>query len=241
MSKRKFADETEARPPAATIVMTKAGARRYQHRKPAEVRVTVIATKPPSQDVREMEAAEKALQASYNSLSTHLRMHRPCQDEALAPNYGSILYKLYQQKKLTKQQLYGWSFFWDDLRRERDRESSQSMVMGVEGGASQGNYASRELRKKVPGPSARLTKEGERARAIWHSLRSHERGLLDQMIRDALRTEGYKEVHAHTVDYLGGILSGYADNRQKIAAGVSAIQRLLSSIAEAYGVQPFET
>lgn len=205
--------------------MTKRGA--------VAVRVTVHA------DIREMQASEKALQESYNSLSGFLRMHRPCRDEPLAPNPGGILHRLWGRGHLTKQQLYGWQTFWSDLRKER--ESSNALVGSLAGGSSEGNYPAREMQRATPGPSTRLTREGERARQVWHLLHKHERGLLEQLIRDTLRTEGYKEVHAHSMDYLGKVLSGYSDNRQAVAAATRAVQGVLTSIAEKYNFQPFET
>lgn len=205
------------------------------------VRVTTRPAKPVvPPDIREMEAAEKALQESYNSLSRHLRMHRGCRDEGLAPNAGSILYKLWISDKLTKQQLYGWQCFYDDVKAEWG--SSNSLVASMNGGgASEGNYPSREMQRSRVGPSARLTKEGVRANEVLGRLHNHERGLLEQLVRDAYHTEGNKEIHRHTLPYLGNILAGYRDNRQCIAAAVSAIQRLLSSLGEAYGLEPFET
>ena len=190
-------------------------------------------------DIREMESAEKALQASYHSLSQHLRAHRACRDEPLAPNHGGILSAMFAKGQLTEPQLKGWKRFWDDLRKER--ESSNAMVGSLTGGSSGGSYSSRELQKARPGPSTRLTEGGARARWVAQSLHFHERGLLEQLIRDTLRTEGYKEIHAHSLSSLGGLLAGYRDNRQCNAAAVSAIQRLLSSIAEKYGVQQFQS
>lgn len=243
MSKRKFAPDANDRNPSVTITITKSGMRRHDHRKRAEVLNGVSVGSGPAMrnpvpsDIREMLASEKALQESYNSLDQHLRVHRPCQDEALAPNYGGMLYRMWQQKKLTKQQLDGWQSFWEDLMKAAG--SSNSVVASLEGGSTV-DYATRELQKARPGPAAHWNLHAVRVTEAWNSLRKHERGLLAQVIRDTLRTEGNKDIHAHSVDYLGGILSGYHDNRQKIAAGVSAIQRLLISIAEFYGFQPFD-
>jgi hypothetical protein len=241
MSKRKFAPDSDDRKPAATVVMTPAGPRRYDHR---QVSVTVTHVRastqprrdPVPQDIREMLASEKALQASYNSLSHHLRMHRGCQQDNLAPNHGSILHSMWQKKQLTWMQLKGWQKFYIDLKGALG--SSGSVVSSYSGGQAEGNYASRELQRETPGPSANWNDHSERLGQTWALLRRHERGLLEQLIRDTIRTEGYKDVHAHSLAYLGNILSGYSDNRQCNAAAVSAIQRLLTSIAENYGVTP---
>lgn len=190
-------------------------------------------------DIHQILASEKALQESYNSLDKHLRMHRPCRDDALAPNYGSELHKLWQKGHLSKQQLYGWQMFYDDLKRAQG--SSMSMVSSMSGGGSEGSYASRELQKERPGPTTYWNKQAARLEDILGNLHDHERGLLVQLVRDALRSEGYKEIHAHTLGYLGNIMTGYKDNRQAIAGAVSRVQALLCSLAEGYGVQPFET
>lgn len=243
MSKRKFAPDSTDRNPSATVVLTPSGPRRYEHRATAVAPPSVLVSSRPMRDpvppdIREMLASEKALQASYNSLSHHLKMHRGCQKNTLAPNHGSILHGMYMARggQLTWQQLKGWQMFYADLKGALG--SSGSVVSAYSGGASEGNYASRELQKETPGPTTHWNDHSVRLGQTWAMLRRHERGLLEQLIRDAIRTEGYKDVHAHSLAYLGNILSGYADNRQCNAAAVSAIQRLLSSIAEIYGVKP---
>jgi hypothetical protein len=200
------------------------------------VRVSTSPSKPAVHpDIREMQAAEKALQESYNSLSRHLRAHRGCRDETLAPNHGSMLHGMWSKGQLSQQQLKGWQSFYGDLKRAIG--SSNSLVASMEGGSTQ-DYASRELQKARPGPSAHWNHHQARMEQVIDNLHNHERGLLEQLVRDALRTEGYKDVHAHTLAYLGNILSGYVDNRQCISAAVSATQRLLSSLGEAYGHKP---
>lgn len=203
------------------------------------VRVSTSPAKPQVHpDIREMQAAEKALQESYNSLSRLLRAHRPCRDEALAPNHGSMLHAMWSKGQLSPQQAKGWQSFYDDLKRALG--SSNSLVASMEGGSTQ-DYASRELQKARPGPSAHWNHHQARMEQVIDGLHNHERGLLEQLVRDALRTEGHKEIHAHTLPYLGNILSGYKDNRQCISAAVSAIQRLLSSLGEAYDCKPIES
>lgn len=240
MGKRKFAPEDTDRNPAATVVVGSGGVRRHSHRQ-AIVAVAVRVTSTPARnpvppDIREMLASEKALQESYISLSNLLRMHRGCQETNLAPNHGSILHGMYAKGQLTWQQLKGWQKFYADLKGALG--VSGSVVSSYSGGPAEGNYASRELQRETPGPTAKWNDQSVRLAETWGLLRRHERGLLEQLIRDAIRTEGYKDVHAHTLAYLGNILSGYSDNRQCNAAAVSAIQRLLTSIAENYGVKP---
>jgi hypothetical protein len=240
MTKRKFAVEDETREPSATIVVTPAGMRRYEHRKvAATVRVTVLTPTAHSSlpDIQEILASEKALLESYNSLDKHLRLHRPCHDEGLAPNHGSHLHALWAKGQLSKQQLYGWQMFYDDLKRAKGASNS---VVSSMGGGSTVDYANRQLQRSKPGHTSGWNKQAARLDEILGGLHDHERGLLVQLVRDALRTEGFKEIHAHTLPYLGSVLSGYRDNRQSISAAVSRIQALLTSIAERYNVLPFE-
>jgi hypothetical protein len=190
-------------------------------------------------DIHQILASERAIQESYNSLDKYLRMHRPCRDDGLAPNHGSELHKLWQKGHLSKQQLYGWQMFYDDLKRAQG--SSMSLISSMSGGGSEGNYASRELQKSRPGHSSYWNKQAARLEDILGNLHDHERGLLVQLVRDALRSEGHKEIHAHTLAYLGSIMTGYRDNRQAIAGAVARVQALLTSLAESYGVQPFDS
>lgn len=241
MSRRKFAAEDELREPSATIVVTQAGMRRYEHRKvAAAVRVAVMSHAYMGDalpDIQEILASEKAMLESYNSLDRHLRLHRPCHEEGLAPNHGSHLHSLWQKGHLTKQQLYGWQMFYDDLKRAKG--ASNSIVSSMGGGSTM-DYASRQLQRSRPGHTSAWNMQAARLDEVLGGLHDHERGLLVQLVRDALRTEGFKEIHAHTLPYLGSVLSGYKDNRQSISAAVSRIQALLTSIAEKYNVLPFE-
>ena len=237
-SRRKFAPDEESREPSATIVVTQTGMRRYEHRKVAPtVRVTVLqASGDKLPDIQEILASEKILLESYNSLDKHLRMHRPCQDDGVAPNHGSHLHALWGKGQLSKQQLYGWMMFYDDLKKAKGASNS---VVSSMGGGSTVDYASRQLQRSRPGHTSGWNKQAARLEDVLGGLHDHERGLLVQLVRDALRTEGFKEIHAHTLPYLGNVLSGYRDNRQAISAAVSRIQALLTSIAEKYNVLPF--
>lgn len=228
MAKRKFAPEEGDRKPAVTLVIGRHGVQRVDHKPKAMA----------AAEVRKMVESEARVRDSYNSLSHHLRMHRGCDDEKLAPNHGGIMHGLWLKEQLTRQQLKAWQWFYDDLRCAMG--SSNALVASATGGgANGGNQASRQLEKAYPGHSSYWNEQANRVEEVIGKLRGHEKGLLEQLVRDTLRTEGHKDVHAHDLRYLGNILSGYRDDRQKIAAAVSAIQRMLSSLAEIYGIPYF--
>lgn len=187
-------------------------------------------------EISQMLEAEKRLQDSYNSLNQHLRMHRQCRDEKLEPVDGSILHQLWRKGQLSRQQLMAWHRWYADMHRALGSTDklSVSYLERSDGGGSGGNDAA-----AYHGPGTYWNAEAAKVEEVWGKLRRHERGLIEQLFRDVLRHSGIKEMHAHDLRYLGGILSGYNDDRQKIAAGVSAIQRLLISLAEIYCVPAF--
>lgn len=180
--------------------------------------------------------AEANVRDSYNSLNHYLKMHRSCRDEGLEPNEGSILNTLWRKGQLSRQQAMAWQWWYQDMRRAIG--NTNALHVGYSG-ASEGNFVSREAERAYPGHSTYWTAEAAKIEEVWERLRDHERGLIEQLFRDTLRTEGLKEVHAHDLKYIGNFLSGYNDDRQKIAAGVSAIQRLLTSLAEIYRIPHF--
>lgn len=184
-------------------------------------------------EVEEMLDGEKRLQDSYHSLSQHLRMHRRCVDENLEPIEGSIIHKLWGKGQLTRQQLMAWHRWFTDMRRAAGNTDklSVSYQQRSDGTGSGGNDAA-----AYHGPLTNWNAEFSRIEQVWGALRSHEKGLMEQLFRDAIRCSGVKEIHSHNLSYIGGMLSGYGDNRQQIAAGVSAVQRLLSSLAELYRI-----
>lgn len=187
-------------------------------------------------EIGRMLDAEKRLQDSYNSLSYHLRMHRRCVDEKLEPAEGSILHQLWRKGHLSRQQLIAWHRWLSDMRRALGK--TDKLTVSYEERADSGGSGSNDA-TAFHGPGTYWTAEAAKVEIVWEKLRSHEKGLIEQLFRDTLRHSGYKEVHAHDLRYLGGIMSGYNDDRQKIAAGVSAIQRLLATLAEIYQVPHF--
>lgn len=195
------------------------------------VRSVQIAT-----EIDQMLDAERRLQDSYNSLSHHLRMHRKCVDDTLEPVGGSILHHLWRKGQLSRHQLIAWQKWYSDMRRALGNTNKLSVQYreASDGGSPGGNDTA-----AFHGPLTYWNAQAAKVEEIWGKLRGHERGLIEQLFRDALRNDGCKSLHAHDLKYLGGILSGYNDDRQRVAAGVSAIQRLLNSLAEIYRVPHF--
>lgn len=97
----------------------------------------------------------------------------------------------------------------------------------------------RQIKRRDTKYLTSITPAGAQFQEIWEFLREEERGLVEQLTRDYYRASGEREIHAPTLPTLGFILSGYRDNRQQIAAGVTAIQRLLNSVAQFYRLPIF--
>lgn len=183
-------------------------------------------------DIEKALAGEASV-SSYMSLSYHLRMHRPCRDDDLEPTDGSRLHVLWRKGQLTRQQLKGWQLWFSDVLDAIG--NSNGLCIGYEprgdGGSASNDHAA------FYGPSTYWNAAQYRVEWSWSQLHFHERGLLAQLLLDALEHLGVKGIHAHDFRYLGGFMSGYNDNRQQIAACVSAVQRLLTSLAETYNVK----
>jgi hypothetical protein len=188
-----------------------------------------------AREIEAMEEADKRLQDSYHSLSAYIRVHRRCVDDKLEPTDGTILHTLWRKGQLTRQHLTAWDRWWRDLKNAAGK--SAKLIGNYEGGVDGGGGGNDNA--AYYGPGTYWTDGAYRVEEVWKRLRMHEKGLMEQLIRDSLRKEGLKDIHAHDLRYLGGALSGYNDDRQKISAGVSAVQRLLSSLAEIYAIPHF--
>jgi hypothetical protein len=193
-------------------------------------RVAVAASAPTAKEIEQALASEAQVAASYMSLSHHLRMHRACRDDELEPVDGSIVHQLWRKGQLTRQQLSAWRQWLADMNAAHG--STNGLCIGYEprgdGGSTSNDHAA------YHGPGTYWNAAQSRVEQVWKSLRFHERGLIEQLFRDFLKHSGVKQIHSHDLQYLGGFLSGYNDNRQKISAGGSAIQRLLTSLGEIY-------
>lgn len=200
----------------------------------------------------EVEAAlnaEKRVRNSYHSLSIYLRMHRPCQDDALAPLDGSMLYALWKRGRLRRRQLLAWQRFWRDLQRSygdsgpmtvsyRERVSTSTAGAPRDSGREDEPFSARAL---ADVRMAEWTPEHETVQQKWAHLRREERGILEQLIRDHIRVSTGLKVHCHDLCYIGGFLSGYKDNRQALAAGVRSVQATLSNLADLYLIADVDT
>ena len=186
--------------------------------------------------------AEKRLANSYHSLSSYLKKHHSCRDEALAPIDGSILFYLWQRGKLRRRQLLAWKYFWRDLQRAYGESGSLVTSYTERVSTSSAGVPRPECDEDdvITGKNmanvrmAEWNAEHTIVSQKWDSLRREERGILEQMIRDHIRVSTGIKIHCHDLSYLGSFLSGYNDNRQAIAAGVSRIQALLNNLADLY-------
>lgn len=184
-----------------------------------------------AEDVEKLLGGEARFTESYHSLNHFLRQHRRCVDDGLEPIDGSILHQLWRKGQLTRQQLIAWRTWFADMNHAVGSSNKLTASYEPRGDGSASNDV-----VAFHGPGTYWSAAQSRIEAVWAALRCHERGLIEQLFRDALKHSGFKTIHAHDLRYLGGFLSGYNDDRQKISAGVSAIQRLLTSLAEIYRV-----
>lgn len=190
-------------------------------------------------------AAEARVKNSYLTLARYMQKHRGCTDEDVMPADGTMIYNLWLRGKLTRRQLIAWNMFWNDVEESYGASGPLSV-----------SYAER-VSTSVAGAPRTVHSTDEPFNAIgladvrmasWNSayasmtqkldaLRREERGIMDQLIRDHIRVvKGVRGMHSHDIAYIGGHLSGYKDNRQAIAAGVSRIQAMLNNLADMYMV-----
>jgi hypothetical protein len=187
-------------------------------------------------------AADKRLANSYHSLSIYLRKHNGCRDEDVAPLDGSILFHLWQRGKLRRRQLLAWKFFWRDLQRAYGESGPLTISYTERVSTSSAGVprADGEEDEPITGKgvaSVKMAEWNDEHTIItqkWDSLRREERGIMEQLIRDHIKVNTGLKIHCHDLGYLGAFLSGYNDNRQAIAAGVSRVQALLNNLADLY-------
>ena len=193
-------------------------------------------------EIAEALASERRVANSYYTLSAHLRMHRPCHDEDVMPEGGSMLYHLWTRGKLRRRHLLAWAYFWRDLQRSYGDSGSLTVSYSERVSTSSAGVPRPEMEEdaKINGKDLASIRQAEwnaehtSVQQKWEHLRSEEKGILEQLIRDQIRvTTGYK-IHCHDLTYIGSFLSGYRDNRQAIAAGVSRVQALLTNLADLY-------
>lgn len=196
-------------------------------------------------EIEEALAAEKRLANSYHSLSSYLRKHRSCRDEDVEPLDGSIIHQLWQRGKLRRRHLLAWKYFWRDLQRAYGESGSMTVSYSERVSTSTAGVprADHEEDEPITGRGMANVKMAEwnMEHTIitqkWDSLRREERGIMEQLIRDHIRVSTGIKIHCHNLGYLGEFLSGYKDNRQAIAAGVSRIQALLNNLADLYAIK----
>ena len=168
-------------------------------------------------------------------------------DEDLILQDGSMLEDMRRRGKLRRHQIVAWQK-WNCLISAHG--STNGMVSSYEeqvdksgpGAADAYMFESRAALERAivkSHPYIYITPAGVEFQAVWGYLRREERGLIEQITRDYHRASGNRDINAPTIAALGFVLSGYHDNRQQIAAGVTAVQRLLNSVAEFYGLPSF--
>lgn len=188
-------------------------------------------------------AAEVRVKNSYHSITSGTKKHRGCSDDDVEPAGGSMLHALWQRGKLNRRQLLAWRSFWDEIEKSYGDSGPLSVsyaerVSTSVAGAPRSDPSFEEDFNAHGLSGMRLATWNNEWLSVnqkWEYLRREERAIIEQLVRDHIRiVRGLKNVHSHDVAYIGEFLSGYRDNRQAIAAGVSRIQAILTNLADMY-------
>jgi hypothetical protein len=200
---------------------------------------------PPSITVDEIQAAieaENRTRNSYHSLSAYVRKHIGCTSSELEPPYGTFIHRMWSRGQLRYRQLKAWQMFTQDLERSYGNTGplcasySDRIAAPLTDTINYGYDDDEPISgKAVAGISlATWNSEHSSLQQKYDNLRREERGLIEQLIRDYIRATRGIKIHCHDAAYIGSFISGYTDNRQCIAAFVSRVQAILSSLADMY-------
>lgn len=209
-------------------------------------------------DLIDARRAYEHWRETYNTLSRYLTLHRPCAEETIiyrgrpinaVMKDGSIMEDIRRRGLLRQHQILAWHKWYacvteahgvtDGMTSSYNEAVDKSLPVVSVNSFDFKDRDALEVAIKRSAPYIHLTQAGAEYQQIWDFLRNEERGLLEQLTRDYYRADGIRDIHAPTLAYLGSGLSGYHDNRQTIAAGVSRIQALTNSIAQFYGIEIF--
>jgi len=170
----------------------------------------------PKQDLAQVEAIQRVAIGLYETGFVFARK------EAYQPRKGTLVFQLWQGKKLSLRHQRGWWHFTTDLYEACGK--SGPVVSGY------GDVRSTNPQDfKVP--KAYVNAQYRRLERLMASLDDNEKILLRDLIYDELQQQ-----KVLTVELIGFHLNGYKNCDQARAAGIATITYLLSRIAGFYSV-----
>lgn len=172
----------------------------------------------PKADLDRQEAIGRVAMSLYQSGFVFAKK------EQYAPRRGTLMFHLWQGKKLTLRHQRAWFHFTCDLYEAHGRSGP---VSGGYGEATSGRNPS-DFRV----PVAHTNAQYRRLDKLVQSLGTQERILLKDLIYDELQRQGALEL-----DMIGFHLNGFKDESMARAAGVATVTCLLSRIADHYSVE----
>lgn len=142
--------------------------------------------------------------------------------QAYQPRKGTVMFRLWQGKRLSLRHQQAWYLFTRDLYAAAGKSGP------VVGGYSEGGSGRNPSEHKIP--TAYANAELKRLDAIWDKLMDDDKSLLRDLVANELRNDNKLDV-----ELIGWIKSGYKDEGQAYAAGAAHVTSLLERLAGMYG------
>lgn len=141
--------------------------------------------------------------------------------EQFQPRKGTLIYALWQGKKLTLRHQRAWRHFTEDLHNAHGK--SGPITSGYSEGGSNRNPGEFKV------PTAYVNTEYKRLERLVAKLNKDELTLLRDLIGDELQQKGLL-----TAELIGFHRNGYRSEDQARAAGVANVCCLLTALANYY-------
>jgi hypothetical protein len=181
---------------------------------------------------------------SYHSIIPGIRKHRGCSDGDVEPVVGSILHRPWRAGLLTRRQLVAWNWFLHDWEESYGSSGQMSITYTERVSTSVSGVPRTELPYDDAISAINLA---DVRLAHWNGafdsvstkvglLRPEGRAIIDQLLRNHIRVARGAKIHCHDIAYIGGLMTGYQDNRLCIAAGMAKIGSMLDHLADMYMV-----
>lgn len=167
-------------------------------------------------DQEEQDPITKTALAIYS-----MGKFRSSRDYQHEPKRGTVVYKLWQEQKLTLRHQKAWSRFRDDLY---NHEGKSGKVVATYGEGIGGGNGERT-------PVAYVSREYEDLQRCCATMTPEEKMLLRDMMDEELH--GISILRLEVIGYLG---NGYEGNGQARSSGVTRVTTLLERIAAYYGL-----
>lgn len=149
-----------------------------------------------------------------------MSIFRSAKDHQFRPRRGTMMDSLWSQGRLSIRHQRAWRIFCDDLHGWAGKSGK---VTGSYGESTGGSGNAERM------PVAYVSPEWERLQRCCANLSRMETALIRDMI-----TEELEGVHSLQIELVGMIATGYGNESQQRAAGVSRVLALLERIADHY-------